>query len=775
MSSFSFAALAAFPNTHYNTGYARTDIIGVAETQIGYAEASDGSTIYGKFFNAPKADWSAAFVSWCASQAEISADIVPSSVSLSVFREFYDDISCYYRSGAYGGGYTPFKGDIAFFSNTGSLVSITGIGIVSDVNSEKVYVIEGDKDNKVQRTAYSLTDKTLVGYACPQYPSADDGGYYKANTALNLRAQGTAASDLLTVIPVGTTVYVTRMSGSWGATVYAGKSGWVNTDFCTYLPSSSVGQTENSGKSLYLVADMSKWNEASKIKWDQFIPNGVEGVILRIGGRGYGAAKSLYKDTSFLAHYGEAKKAGLHVGVYFFSYALTKTQALEEAELTISILQSNNIELDMPVFIDIEDYVESDGYDLQHYKAGKAVCSMVANTFCDKIKEAGYYPGVYCNKSFAETLLEPSVFTDRAVWIAQYGVSKCTYSGELDMWQYTKAGKLSAFSGNLDLSYCYTDFPSLINPVPAPTGSYTEHVAADEWTVTSAPSCAAQGESVKKCVDCGKVIITEVLPENHVASEENVLLLNTSVNALDTLSSSLLNTLHSSKASGYSTYYNSYNLVGGTLLTYCTVCKKVLSVKYSFPNEQHGNTKTATTAATCISEGKTVVSCADCGKKLSETALQKTVHTDGASALNKTTCTEDGTKSTVCAVCSMSYKTEAVSATAHSYKNIVTVSKTTLTSDGKKKYTCVSCSSSFIENIAAPVYCDTDVDGTVTVADARAALRASVGLDKLPEISIIASDADNSGSITGADARLILRIAVNLDNPETVRKIYYKN
>ena len=58
---------------------------------------------------------------------------------------------------------------------------------------------------------------------------------------------------------------------------------------------------------------------------------------------------------------------------------------------------------------------------------------------------------------------------------------------------------------------------------------------------------------------------------------------------------------------------------------------------------------------------------------------------------------------------------------------------------------------------------DVDGDGTVTSADARLTLRASVQLETLDKAAFKAADVDGDGSLTSADARVILRVSVRLD------------
>ena len=63
---------------------------------------------------------------------------------------------------------------------------------------------------------------------------------------------------------------------------------------------------------------------------------------------------------------------------------------------------------------------------------------------------------------------------------------------------------------------------------------------------------------------------------------------------------------------------------------------------------------------------------------------------------------------------------------------------------------------------------DLDGSGKITTADARMALRAAIGLDRLSAEQCVCADADRSGEITTSDARLILRNAVGLQTLEPV-------
>ena len=85
------------------------------------------------------------------------------------------------------------------------------------------------------------------------------------------------------------------------------------------------------------------------IDWNAVAADGIDYVMLRIGGRGYGEG-ALYEDTNFPQNFNGAKNAGLKVGVYFFSQAITVEEATEEASFVLQLL--NGAQLDFPVAFD---------------------------------------------------------------------------------------------------------------------------------------------------------------------------------------------------------------------------------------------------------------------------------------------------------------------------------------------------------------------------------------------------------------------------------------
>ena len=171
---------------------------------------------------------------------------------------------------------------------------------------------------------------------------------------------------------------------------------------------------------------------------------------------------SLSSDSTFATNFKNAQKAGLKVGAYHYSQAITVDEAKKEAKYLCDILKDYTV--DFYVVCDFEY-----GGRLSS-KIGKKA-SDIANAFCDVVKANGYSPCIYANTSTLNNNLTNPKYP---VWVAQYA-SSCSYKGKKVMWQYTSSGKVEGISSKdinngtskVDLSYVY-DLPS-IKPIPKET------------------------------------------------------------------------------------------------------------------------------------------------------------------------------------------------------------------------------------------------------------------------------------------------------------------
>lgn len=191
--------------------------------------------------------------------------------------------------------------------------------------------------------------------------------------------------------------------------------------------------------------DVSKWNK--EIDWDKVKAAGVEFAIIRAGYRGY-TSGSLIMDPYFETNMRGATNAGIPVGVYFFSQAITPVEAVEEASMVIELC--DNYYLSYPVFLDSESTGRNGRAD--NLSAEKR--TELSKAFLETIKSAGYEAGIYGARNwFAQNLLMDQL-DDTLIWLAEYREIPL-YQGYYHMWQYSSKGSIDGINGNVDLNISY--------------------------------------------------------------------------------------------------------------------------------------------------------------------------------------------------------------------------------------------------------------------------------------------------------------------------------
>lgn len=223
--------------------------------------------------------------------------------------------------------------------------------------------------------------------------------------------------------------------------------------------------------------DVSKHN--GKVDWKKVKADGVQFAILRAG---YGKLTS-QKDPTFEANYAGAKAAGIPVGAYWYSYAVTTAETKQEAEACLSVLKGKQFEY--PIFFDLEEK--------KAFQTGKANCTAMVQTFCDTLEKSKYYAGLYMSRSPFCSYTTDAVRTKYALWLAEYN-TRLNYNGAVGIWQRSSTGKVNGISGNVDINEGYQDYRAIIQ-----AKGYNGYAA-------SKPS--ATSGSAKKSVD---VIAHEVL------------------------------------------------------------------------------------------------------------------------------------------------------------------------------------------------------------------------------------------------------------------------
>ena len=181
------------------------------------------------------------------------------------------------------------------------------------------------------------------------------------------------------------------------------------------------------------------------IQWDKVKNDGVEVAIIRCG---FGDDIKSQDDSQWFRNIQEAKRVGIKVGAYLYSYATNVTHAQSEANHAIRLLK--DIQLDYPVYYDLED-------NNTVGKCNKSVIGDMAEVFCNALSQSGYKVGIYANKYWFTSILTDPRFNKWDKWVAQY-YSECTYSGEYQAWQYSSEGKVNGIAGNVDMNWFYKDY-----------------------------------------------------------------------------------------------------------------------------------------------------------------------------------------------------------------------------------------------------------------------------------------------------------------------------
>jgi len=213
---------------------------------------------------------------------------------------------------------------------------------------------------------------------------------------------------------------------------------------------------EKNGYLYYLGEDTSVGIDVSSyqgdIDWKKVKRDGVDFAIIRVGGRGYGSDGIMYDDIKFEENIEGALDAGLDVGVYYFSQAITKKEAREEAEYVIEKIDGYDITY--PVVFDWE---RIGGSEARTYGLETDILCDVANTFCEIIEDEGYTPMIYFNSYVGYIKYDLSKINDYDFWFARYNDVPDFYY-DFDMWQYSDSGSVNGIKGKVDLNICFKDY-----------------------------------------------------------------------------------------------------------------------------------------------------------------------------------------------------------------------------------------------------------------------------------------------------------------------------
>ena len=197
-------------------------------------------------------------------------------------------------------------------------------------------------------------------------------------------------------------------------------------------------------------------HQKGDINWDKVKSSGIDFVFIRVG---YRAADdgTLHEDETFEDNITDAEKAGLMVGVYFYSQALTPEEGKEEAEYVLDKIKGYNIT--MPVVIDYEIY--KGGRLDNKIKAGELYAASfyhdIVLGFTNTVEAKGYESAVYASKDMLTNYMQEDLIDDMAnIWLARYDTTP-NLNADFWFWQCSDEGKAGGIDGSVDKDFWYME------------------------------------------------------------------------------------------------------------------------------------------------------------------------------------------------------------------------------------------------------------------------------------------------------------------------------
>ena len=198
--------------------------------------------------------------------------------------------------------------------------------------------------------------------------------------------------------------------------------------------------------------DVSQWQ--GNINWASVASAGVKFAIIRCGYTGMADGRR-YTDPMFDKNIKMAHAAGIKVGVYYFSQAISVSEAESEAAYAADLIRKAGVKLDLPVFMDVEIVSATARSRMINARLSKAKETDICSSFCAYLEKRGFRSGVYSSKSYLQSRMDTGTLSKKyIVWLAHY-TSKTDFDGQYTFWQHSSHGSVNGIKGRVDCDVWY--------------------------------------------------------------------------------------------------------------------------------------------------------------------------------------------------------------------------------------------------------------------------------------------------------------------------------
>lgn len=213
------------------------------------------------------------------------------------------------------------------------------------------------------------------------------------------------------------------------------------------------------------------------IDWQLLADSGIGFAIVRLGYRGISSGE-IVEDSNARYNLQEGSKAGIPLGAYFFSTAISEEEAEEEAKWAANLMAKYPITF--PVVYDCEGFRSPDS---RQYNMTSKERTDVALAFLKTIDTLGYEGMFYASKNEVDLFWEVDrIEKDFKIWVAQYPAQpypqtpQSSYEGLHHMWQYSKEGRVLGIDQPVDMNVSYFAYDGI---EPAKDSVPAENVGPD--------------------------------------------------------------------------------------------------------------------------------------------------------------------------------------------------------------------------------------------------------------------------------------------------------